>query len=235
MIRGKIPAESRQQERPNRCPQAGRTSADRASLTGLPRGERHTNSEGTGPQLSGGHAGSHAGDESPEGSVSKLGDSLCWPASVRTTPSAGMAGARSPKPACAAERNSTISNSMRCRLCASKCGVICWPRAGSTGHEVAAPDSFDRPDPSGSADRSDSDATSLSHQAATLGLQRFGFEDLRQRRIPFCRGATPAIQKAPGHSRAQHQSQSRSEKYLQGCGHPSCWRTAGRFRSSTPL
>ena len=91
--------------------------------------------------------------------------------------------------------------------------------------EVAAPDSFGGTDSGGSADRSDSNAPSLSHQTATLGLQRFSFADLQQRGVPFCRGATPALQKTPGHSRAQHKPQPRSEKYIQGCGHPSCSRT----------
>ena len=91
--------------------------------------------------------------------------------------------------------------------------------------EVAAPDSFDRTDSGGSADRSDSNAPSLWHQTATLGLQRLGSQDLQQRGVPFCRGSTPALQKTSGHSRAQHQSQSRSEKYLQRCSDPSCCRS----------
>src|SRR5438445_5935394 len=73
---------------------------------------------------------------------------------------------------------------------------------------MAASDSIDWSDPGGSADRSDPNATSLSHQAATVGLQRFGFADLQQRGIPFCPGPTPALQKAPGHSRAQHEPHS---------------------------
>ena len=55
-----------------------------------------------------------------------------------------------------------------------------------------------------SPDRSDSNPPSFSHQTATLGLQRFGFENLQQRGIPFCRGATQKIQKTPGHSGTQH-------------------------------
>ena len=41
--------------------------------------------------------------------------------------------------------------------------------------------------------------------------------------------------KRPGHPRTQRQPQSRSEKYLQGCGHPSCYACPDRFRSSMPL
>jgi hypothetical protein len=47
--------------------------------------------------------------------------------------------------------------------------------------EVAAADSFDRPDSSGSTYGSDPNAASLSHQATTRGLQRPGVEDLHQR------------------------------------------------------
>jgi len=47
--------------------------------------------------------------------------------------------------------------------------------------ELAAPDSFHWSDPGSSAGRSDSDPASLPHQAATLGLQRTGFEDFHQR------------------------------------------------------
>ena len=84
--------------------------------------------------------------------------------------------------------------------------------------EIAAPDSFDRSDSGGSADCSDSDAASFSHQAATLGLQRSGFEDFHQRRIPRSARTAQTLQEAAGDPRAQRQSQSRSEKYLQGCG-----------------
>ena len=46
----------------------------------------------------------------------------------------------------------------------------CWPKAGNTGDEIAAPDSFDWTDSGSSADCSDADAASFSHQAATVGL-----------------------------------------------------------------
>ena len=62
--------------------------------------------------------------------------------------------------------------------------------------ELAAPDSFDRSDSGGPAGCSDSDAASLSHQAATLGLQRSGFEDLHQRRIPLLAGTTQTLQES---------------------------------------
>jgi hypothetical protein len=87
--------------------------------------------------------------------------------------------------------------------------------------ETAAPDSFDRSDSSSPADRSDSDAPSLSHQAATLGLQRPGSKNLYQRGILHSARTAQTIQEVAGDPRAQLQSQSRSEKYLQGSGHQS--------------
>src|SRR5450759_853031 len=93
--------------------------------------------------------------------------------------------------------------------------------------ELAAPDSFDWTDSGSSAHCSDADATSFSHQAATVGLLWFGIENLHQRGIPNRGRPTETSQEIPGHSRAQRQPQSRSEKYLQGCGDPGrcCSRT----------
>ena len=49
----------------------------------------------------------------------------------------------------------------------------------TSGHEIAAADSLDRPDPRGFVDRSDADAPSLPYQAAAVGLLRTGTENLR--------------------------------------------------------
>jgi hypothetical protein len=65
------------QERSDRCSQAGRSSPNRIAFAGVPRRERHTNFEGTGSQLSGSDAGSHAGDEPAESALPELGHSLC--------------------------------------------------------------------------------------------------------------------------------------------------------------
>src|ERR1017187_10558942 len=62
--------------------------------------------------------------------------------------------------------------------------------------EFAAPDSFDWSDSWGPVDRPDSDAASLSHQAATLGLQRTGFEDFHQRRTPRSARTAQTLQEA---------------------------------------
>src|SRR5580700_386735 len=87
--------------------------------------------------------------------------------------------------------------------------------------EIAAPDSFDWTHSSRSVDCSDADAASISHQAATVGLLWFGIENLHEWRIPNRGGPAETLQEIPGHSRAQRQPQSRSEKYLQGCRDPS--------------
>jgi hypothetical protein len=78
-------------------------------------------------------------------------------------------------------------------------------RPQTPGDELAAADSFDRPHSSNALDCSDADAASFSHQAATVGLQRIGFEDLDQRGVSTRRGATETFQEVPGHSRAQRQ------------------------------
>ena len=86
--------------------------------------------------------------------------------------------------------------------------------------EIAAPDSFDWTDSGRSAHCSDADAASFSHQAATVGLLWFGIENLHERGIPNRGGPAETLQEIPGHSRAEPQSQSRSEKYLQGSRDP---------------
>src|ERR1700687_5563988 len=105
-------------------------------------------------------------------------------------------------------------------------------------HEIAAPDSFDWTDSGRFVDCSDADAASFSHQAATVGVQWFGVEDLDQRGIPNRGGPAETLQEIPGHPRTEPKSQSRSEKYLQGSRDPGRCRprTVSRVsrRSSSP-
>ena len=76
--------------------------------------------------------GSHAGDESAESALSEAGR-FPAPASESTHRAIAANGwPRSPKPACAAGRSSTISNSTHCGRCVSRCDTICWRKAGST-------------------------------------------------------------------------------------------------------
>src|SRR5579862_72484 len=87
--------------------------------------------------------------------------------------------------------------------------------------EIAAPDSCDWTDSGRSAHCSDADAASFSHQATTVGLLRFGIENFHQRGIPNRGGPTETLQEIRGNSGVEPKSQSRSEKYFQGCCDPS--------------
>src|SRR5712692_3257517 len=65
------------QERQGGCAQAGRLVTHRDAATGLPRGKRTTDATRVGTQLSDHQQRFDARDESTEGSVSRLGHSLC--------------------------------------------------------------------------------------------------------------------------------------------------------------
>src|SRR4029077_9990450 len=86
-----LAAETRQQERPDRCQEIGRAFAPWSAFGGLPRRAWPAHVEGIVPQLFNHQQGSRAGDESAQGVVSELGHSLCWGASLCTAPSRRMA------------------------------------------------------------------------------------------------------------------------------------------------
>ena len=93
---------------------------------------------------------------------------------------------------------------------------------------------FDRPDPGGAADRFDANAASFPYQAAALEPTA----DLASRRTAapssaFVAGRAAARQEAGLDSRAESQSQSRSEKYFQGCCHRGRCRRLDRSKSFT--
>src|SRR2546425_2951747 len=67
------------------------TPTHRPSLARLPWRDRRAHLEGAGLQLSNDHQRSHASHESPQGSVSELGHSLCRSASLCTAPSCRVA------------------------------------------------------------------------------------------------------------------------------------------------
>src|SRR3984893_12737916 len=87
-------------------------------------------------------------------------------------------------------------------------------------HDIAAADSFDWTDSGCPAHCSDADAASFSHQAATVGLLWFGIKTLHEWGIPNRGGPAETLQEIPGHPRTEPESQSRSEKYLQGSRDP---------------
>ena len=178
--------------------------------------------ERTGPQLPGADPGSHAGDEPPESALQKLGDSLRGRSASTHRAIARNGWPRSPKPACAAGRRSTTSNSTRCGLCASKCDEICWPK--SRKHSAMK---LLRQIPSIGPIRAALLIALMQtpHRFRTkrqlwaysgLALKTSTSGEYRIRG-----GPAETLQEIPGHSRAQRQPQSRSEKYLQGCGDPS--------------
>src|SRR6202795_3800452 len=55
----------------------------------------------------------------------------------------------------------------------------------TSGYEIAAADSLDRPDPRRFVDRSDADTPSLPYQAAAVGLRRTATENRRKGGIPL--------------------------------------------------
>ena len=75
----------------------------------------------------------------------------------------------------------------------------------TSGHEITAADSLDRPHPRRSVDRSDANPPSLPDQAAAVGLLWIGAEDVHQWGISLRRWPTETLQEGPGRPRAQHQ------------------------------
>ena len=119
-------AESRQQERPDRCQETSRAAAEWIAFGGLPRREWRTNIERTGAQLSDDQQGSHAHHESGEGAVSKLGYSLRRHASLCTAPSLGMVEQDHGSWRAPSGRVLSTNSWTGCRACAVKCGRIYW-------------------------------------------------------------------------------------------------------------
>src|SRR5712691_2454573 len=85
-------AESRQQERSGGCTQTERPASRRTSHAGLPRRVRGPHAAGTEPQLSRRQQRSHARDESSQGDISELGDSLRRPGGLFPAPPRRLAG-----------------------------------------------------------------------------------------------------------------------------------------------
>jgi hypothetical protein len=82
----------RQQERQDRCVQAGRLVAHGNAALGLSRGTRTADAARAGAQLSDYQPGSETSDESDQGSVSRLEHSLCGDPAWRRDASGGSSG-----------------------------------------------------------------------------------------------------------------------------------------------
>ena len=77
----------------------------------------------------------------------------------------------------------------------------------TSGHEITATDSLDRPHPRRSVGRTDTDAQPFPYQAPAVGLLWLGTEDLHQRRISFRQWPAQTFQESR-RPRAKPQPQS---------------------------
>ena len=141
------PAKARQQDRPNRCAETGRTFARRLTPLGLPRRARGPNSEGVGALLSDHQQRPGPGHDSREGALPELGHSLRRSESLCTTPSFGVADQ---------DQRTGCPPARRIFLPATRCPAVLAP-GGAAGivereretqcSEIAPPDPRHRRDP----------------------------------------------------------------------------------------
>src|ERR1700733_649124 len=154
-----------QQERSDRCSEAGRGLCWQPSLPDLPRRERAAHLEGARPQLSDDHERSDAGHESDQGGVPKLGHSLCRASRVSTASSCEMVS-----------QDCRTGSSLASRATLPATGCVGAFAAGSTTRsagrepepscgEITAPDSLSGSDSFRIAGCAGRDAASFSHQA----------------------------------------------------------------------
>src|SRR5258706_4568233 len=152
------PAEISEQGCPQRRAEIVRTVVSEQAQPGVPRRTGYPHFEGTGTQLHHDHSRFDASDESAEGDLPRLGDSLCRPAGIRTALPCEMA-----RKDFGSRRTSscrTLLPPVR-RLGGVAPGDATRTISGSTetsGHETTAADSCDWPHPRRSVDRSDTDA-----------------------------------------------------------------------------
>src|SRR6266550_10079 len=166
-----------------------------------------------------------------QGIVSGLGHSLCRDASLRTALSFGMARQDS------RSRRAPAGRTLLPTTRRPAAGAPTSPeRTVGRGEEapcdeVATADSWYWSASGGSLGGVDADASSVSHQAATVELQRAGVGDPRQRAVPRRGGTTTTFEETRHPARSQRQSQPLPQRYFQGCGDESQHRgwTAARF------
>src|SRR6266404_8991360 len=119
----------------------------------------------------------HASDESTQGVVSQLGHSLHRQRSVCAALPCGMArqDQRSRRPT----TRRTLLPAVGCLATAAPGSAAGFVGGGQEAQavETTTPHSGDRSDPGRHFDRSDADASSLPHQAATVELQRAGIRN----------------------------------------------------------
>src|ERR1700691_4483068 len=124
-------------------------------------------------------------------------------------------------PPCAAQPCGVLLPAVRCAAVAVSAGAARVARRSAAARrlEIVTRDSIHRPDPGGSADCFDANTASFPHQAAALDLQRIWHRDAQQRRAEVRAGRAAARQETTLDSRAESQSQSRTEERIQRCCH----------------
>ena len=170
-----------QQERPDRCAQAGRVVTRQPTPSRVPRRAWGSHLKGAGAQLSDHHPRCHSGNESHQSSVSQLGDSLqlAQPSTLPVIAPSGWPRSLQPGVRLRAERLYQQLDLLQPVRLEARRELLAESHKHSA-REVAAPDSFHRSDSLGFARSS---LWQTPHrfltQAATLGLQRFRRGDTR--------------------------------------------------------
>ena len=160
------------------------------------------------PRLPGDQQGSGTHHEPDQSPVPKLEHPLRWRLGLCAASSSGMV-----------EQDHGTRRSPAGRVVLSAVGWAAEVTTGSTARfvggepqawrdEPAPGDSLYRCDSGRSADRADPDAAPVSHQEATVDVQRLGPGDAQQWGIPLRAGATAQIQEAGSATRSQPEPQS---------------------------
>src|SRR6266446_6503906 len=159
--------------------------------------------EGIVPQLFDDQQGSRARDESTEGIVSGLGHSLCRDASLRTALPFGMVEQDQGSRRAPAGRT-LLPTTRRPAAGAPTSSARAVGRSQEAPcDEIATPDSWYWSASGGSLGGVDADASSVSHQAATVELQRAGVGDPRQRAVPRRGGTATTFEETRHPARSQ--------------------------------
>src|SRR6202050_80764 len=170
-------------------------------------------------ELSDDQHGSDTGDDAREGDLPQLGDSLQRKTGLRRTLSSRVA--RQDPRSRRAPPGGVLLPAVRCVAGAAPASTACTAQRSAEARslEIITRDSVHRSDPGSSADRFDANAASFPHQAAALELQRIWDRDAQQRRAEVRAGRAAAREEAGLDSRAESQSQSRTEERIQRCCH----------------
>ena len=185
----------------------------------IPRGKWIADTTRAGAELSGLQQRSEPSDESAQGTVSKLGHSVCGDAGVCPALSVTMAK-QNPARRRASPSGAVLSTpGWNAGFAAPSTRRIVDREPETRGGESIAPDSLHRSDPGRSVGGLDTDAASFPEQTTTVEIQWSGSGDARQRPTSFCGRATAALQKAAAYSWFESRSQPRDEGYLQEYGY----------------